>query len=309
MAKHILTVGSINMDLTIHTPRQPLMGETITGSHFQVSSGGKGANQAAACARLGGEVKMIGSVGTDIYGEALRKGLEETGVGTQAVEVSEGASGIAVITVCEGDNCIILDEGANARVTPEMIRRNAALFDWADVALLQLEIPVETVLCAAQTAREHGAEVMFNPAPMKPFPQEMLTLSDWLVLNRTEAGALLGQLPDTEQAAEEAIGRLRELGPKYVLLTLGAQGSICLYENEMIKTGIFHTPVVDTTAAGDSFIAGVAVSQEGPEEALAFAAAVSALTVSRAGAQISLPSLEETKKFRENNVIAPFGNA
>lgn len=297
MGNRILVVGSINMDLTIQAPRQPVMGETISGGGFQASPGGKGANQAAACARLGAEVKMIGCVGSDIYGDTLLNGLAQNGVDVQAVERIEGSSGIAVITVCDGDNCIVLDEGANARVTAAQLQRQKELFSWADVLLLQLEIPVETTLAAAELAHSCGTRVITNPAPMKPFDPRLLQATDLFIPNRTEAETLLEHPIKTIDEAQEAARELRAKGPEEVIITMGSQGAVYCGAAGTSVQGIFPTKVVDTTAAGDSFIAGLAAFGGETQQAMRFASAVSALAVSRAGAQASLPTRSEVDDF------------
>ena len=167
MSKHVLVVGSINVDYVIETDRLPKLGETLTGRHFAMNFGGKGANQAAAIAKLGCEVRMLGAVGKDLSGDSAIKNLESFGVDCSAVLRADAPTGAAVITVCCGDNHIILDEGANACVTPEFISENADLFAWADVVVMQFEIPVASILTAAKLAREAGATVIVNPAPAK----------------------------------------------------------------------------------------------------------------------------------------------
>ena len=296
MAKHILVAGSINMDLTITAPRRPQMGETLAGSGFCASPGGKGANQAAACALLGAEVRMLGCVGKDLYGDELIASLTEKGVDCSAVERADCPTGVAVITVVDGDNCIILDEGANGRVTAEMTARHEELFEWADTVLLQLEIPTEAVMTAARLGKKHGANVVINPAPMKKLPPEAARLSDWFMPNRSEAELFLGHEIDSPEAAAREI---RERGAANVLITLGSSGSIALTDEGLHRFGIYKVEAVDTTAAGDSFIAGFAVCDGTTDERLAYASAVSAIAVGRRGAQSSLPTAAEVKSFLE----------
>ena len=209
--KHILVIGSINMDLTIHTPRLPRLGETITGSDFATTPGGKGANQAVAAARLGGRVRMIGGVGMDVYAARIEENLRRAGVVTDGVFSFDTTSGIAVITVCGGDNHIILDRGANEHITPSIIDQNLHLLEWADLVLFQLEIPLETIVYAAAQARRLGAKILLNPAPMQPLPDELLQSTDIFVPNQHEAGQLLGRtistLSQAAQAARELAAR------------------------------------------------------------------------------------------------------
>ena len=173
MSKNVLVVGSINVDYVINTDRLPKLGETITGRDFAMNFGGKGANQAAALAKAGCSVKMLGAVGTDMSGELAVKNLESYGIDASSVLRSEGPTGAAVITVCGGDNHIILDVGANGTVTPDVIAANESLFDWADILVMQYEIPTESVLAAAKMAHEKGKMVILNPAPVKEVTKEL----------------------------------------------------------------------------------------------------------------------------------------
>ncbi len=298
--KHILVVGSINADLVIQTPRMPRMGETVRGGGFCVNTGGKGANQAAAIAKLGGDIKLLGCVGADPYGEMLLSDLSRFGVQTGSAQTVDTPTGVALITVCGGDNCIILDAGANACMTPEVIDANAALFAWADYCVLQLEIPLETVLHAARTAKKHGAKVVLNPAPMCPLPDELLTLVDLFVPNNSEAELFLGHPVEGIEGAKAAVAEIRERGVPDVIITLGSDG--CVYANgdTVQHHGIVDTPVVDATAAGDTFVAGVLVClTEGKPmaEAVRFATHASALCVSRSGAMASVPTRDEVEAF------------
>ncbi len=293
---HILVIGSINMDLTIHTPRLPHLGETITGSDFATTPGGKGANQAVAAARLGGEVRMIGGVGQDVYAARLEENLRRAGVGTDGIVSFDTTSGIAVITVCGGDNHIILDRGANQRITPAVIDRNIRLLEWADLVLFQLEIPLETIVYAAALARRMGAKVLLNPAPMQSLPDELLQCTDILIPNQHEAGQLLGREIATADEAATAALELAAQGIGQVIITLGEQGCLACDGKEQFHAGIYPVATVDTTAAGDCFIGAYAVGLcEGmpTREAIRFASAASAITVSRPGASSSLPCREE----------------
>lgn len=190
--KNILVVGSINMDYVIHTERLPKLGETITGSDFAMNFGGKGANQATATAKLGCPTKMLGAVGDDLAGGLARKNLEGYGVDCTPVATTNAPTGAAVITVCGGDNHIILDIGANGRVTPDAIRTQESLFDWADAVILQYEIPTESVLEAAKLAKAHGCRVLLNPAPVKEVDPALYGYVDLVVPNEFEASLLTG---------------------------------------------------------------------------------------------------------------------
>jgi ribokinase len=302
MSKNILVVGSINMDYVIHTDRLPKLGETITGSDFAMNYGGKGANQAVAVAKQGCTTKMLGAVGTDMAGGLAIQNLESYGINCEAVLRVNAPTGAAVITVCGGDNHIILDVGANGLVTPDRIMEREDLFAWADVVVMQYEIPVESVLAAAKLAKKNGCFVILNPAPVKEVPEELYGYVDLLSPNEFEASLITGvEVTDRESAAVD-IARLMEKGCKNALVTLGKQG--CAYRSgERVQyEDIIPIKVVDTTAAGDSFIGGLCTKLcEGAEisEAVKYATAVSTLTVSRAGASVSIPTCDEVKAFLE----------
>jgi len=301
MSKNILVVGSINLDYVIHTDRLPALGETITGSEFAMNYGGKGANQAVAAAKQGCSTKMFGAVGTDFAGELAVKNLEGFGVDCSSVLHAEGATGAAVITVCGGNNHIILDVGANAFVTPEQISRRIDLFDWADAVILQYEIPVESVLCAAKLAKEHGGMVVLNPAPVKEVDSSLYRYVDLIVPNEFEASLITDISVTDRQSAGQALCKLSEMGCRNALITLGKQGCVYLSDDGEIRyAGIMETKVADTTAAGDSFIGGLCTKLcEGKnmECAVRYATAVSAITVSRPGASASIPTCAEVEAF------------
>ncbi len=303
MSKNILVIGSINVDYVIHTPRIPKLGETLTGSDFAMNFGGKGANQAVALSKTGCNVKMLGAVGTDLSGELAMKNLEAFGVDTADVLRVNAPTGAAVITVMGGDNHIILDIGANAYVTPEVIAERETLFDWADVLVMQFEIPMESVLFAARMAKKHNKTVLLNPAPVKTADPELFKNVDLIIPNEFEAELLCGILPEDDSTTERALKALRSLGCADALITLGKRG--CAYtEGGVMRTaGIYPVKAVDTTAAGDSFIGGLCNKLcEGCSmaDAIAYASAVSAITVSRPGAAVSIPTADEVEAFLKN---------
>lgn len=299
--KNILVIGSINMDYVIHTDRLPKLGETITGSDFAMNYGGKGANQAVAVAKQGCATKMLGAVGSDLAGDLARRNLEHYGIDCSPVATVDCPTGAAVITVCGGDNHIILDIGANGQITPDAIEAQKALFDWADAVVLQYEIPTESVLAAAKLAKAHSCRVVLNPAPVKAVDPALYGYVDLVVPNEFEASLLTGMEVKDRESAAPALRRLQEMGCKAALITLGKQG--CAYtdeQNSIAYEGIFDIRVVDTTAAGDSFIGGLcAMLCEGKpmRDAVRYATAVSTLTVSRAGAGVSIPTEDEVKAF------------
>lgn len=300
--KNILVVGSINMDLVIKTDRMPELGETLTGSGFATNPGGKGANQAVAASRLGAEVRMIGAVGSDTYGETMKKVLTENGVSCDGVRSMDTTTGIAVITVCRGDNCILLDKGANERVTPEYVGGYEELFIWADFVIFQLEIPQESILAAARLAKKHGANVVLNPAPAQPLDSELLSLTDILVPNEHEAALILDTVIRTPQQEEDAVRKLLDLGIEHAVITLGSRGCIFNDETGIRRQAAYHVDAVDTTAAGDSFIAALCVglSHGLPfSGSVSYASAVSALAVTKEGAIPSLPFASEVREFMD----------
>jgi ribokinase len=305
MAK-IIVIGSLNMDLIALTPRLPLEGETILGSQFLNEPGGKGANQAFAAAKLGGDVAMLGRIGTDAHGKQLRAKLEAVGCDVRGIQEIEGSSGIAVILVTSsGQNSIVVISGANQRYSPVDLRADRKYLVGAEFALLQFEIPLDTVTEAAQTAKLQGMQVILDPAPApdKLLPRELLYSVDVLTPNETEAAQLVGIRPASLSADEaRAIAlRLQGMGAKIVIIKLGARGCL-LAESGVVKTiAAPSVTVVDTTAAGDVFNAALAVARsEGASlvDACHFAVRVAALSVTRLGSQRSMPSRDEVNSYQ-----------
>ena len=300
MSKHVLVVGSINVDYVIQTDRVPVMGESLPGSGFMINFGGKGANQASAIAKQGCSVKMLGAVGCDDMAQRCIQNLQGFGIDTSAIAAVSAPTGAAVITVCKGDNYIIVDEGANRFVTPDVIRQNEALFDWADILVMQYEIPVEAVIEAARLAKEHGVYVILNPAPAKQVDERLYPLIDRIIPNEFEAEQITGILPSDEATAAKAIRALQKIGCKDATITLGKRGCVYSVGEEIHSFGIYPVTAVDSTAAGDSFIGGLCSKLcEGAstDRAVAFASAVSAITVSRHGAAVSIPTADEVEEF------------
>jgi len=298
--KNVLVIGSINVDYVIHTDRLPKLGETLTGSDFAMNFGGKGANQAVALAKTGCNVKMLGAVGTDLSGELAINNLKDFGIDTEDVMRVGAPTGAAVITVCGGDNHIILDIGANAFVTPDAIAAREALFDWADFVVMQYEIPMESVLFAARMTKKHQKTFVLNPAPVKEADPEIYRLTDIIIPNEFETQLITGIYPEDEDSTERAIKTLLEKGCSRALITLGKRGCAYTDGDGISYGGVYEVKVVDTTAAGDSFIGGLCKSLcEGKEmkDAVAYASAVSSITVSRAGAGISIPTADEVEEF------------
>ncbi|MFI9624224.1 ribokinase [Streptomyces sp. NPDC052042] len=287
----IAVLGSTNMDLVAYVARAPRRGETVTGREFRTVPGGKGANQAVAAARAGGDVTMIGAVGNDAYGALLRSGLEHAGIDTDLLHTVEGPSGTAHIVVDDlGGNSIVVIPGANGTVTALGPGERAAIAI-ADLLLLQLELPLPVVAEGARTARAHGVRTLLTPSPVQPLPSELLACVDVLIPNEHEASALTG-VADPHAAAQILLGRVPE-----VVVTLGAKG--CLYAARDADPVVLPAPevtAVDTTGAGDTFVGtlAVALGEDRPvPEALAWATSAAALCVQRPGASVSMPYRSE----------------
>jgi ribokinase len=304
MSKRVVVVGSINLDLVAATQRIPVAGETMIGSKFQTFPGGKGANQAVAVARLGGEVAMIGKLGSDAFGKELRAGLDTSGVNTSSVETIEGASGVALITTdASGDNSITVIPGANGDVRPSDIDANLDLIRSAGAVLAQLEIPLETVERVAAICRETGIPFILDPAPARALPDSLLKRVTWLTPNETETCLLLGygfqELSDDllEEAANTLVGR----GCRNAILKLGARGCYAALADGTRKLlSGYKVSVVDTTAAGDAFNGALAIAlleEKNSISAAQWASAVAALSVTRSGAQPSMPTMAEVERF------------
>ena len=301
----IVVIGSLNMDLIAIAPRLPVPGETLTGSQYLTEPGGKGANQAYAAAKLGGDVAMLGRVGTDDHGIRMRSNLETVGCNVAALRAIEGSSGVAMIFVgASGENSIVVIPGANERYLPPDLEADTHALIGAQYVLLQLETPIQTVIAAAREARRHQARVILDPAPApRTLPSELLQSIDILTPNEAEATQLVTGTP-TELRADEAravAGQLRAMGARTVIMKLGAKGCL-LAEGDL--TTLIPAPrvnVVDTTGAGDVFNAAFAVaSSEGASlvEACRFAVRAAALSVTRIGAQPSVPTRSELSSFR-----------
>ncbi|MCX5396427.1 ribokinase [Streptomyces sp. NBC_00102] len=287
----ITVLGSINMDLVAYVARAPALGETVAGREFRTVPGGKGANQAVAAARAGGEVTMVGAVGADAYGSQLRGGLESAGIDTGLVRTVEGASGTAHIVVDDtGANAIVVVPGANGTFTALGPAEREAVAS-ADLLLLQLELPLSAVTEGARAARARGVRTILTPAPVQPLPDELLDHVDLLVPNEHEAAQLSGY-EDPYAAARVLLRKVPE-----VVITLGSKG--CLYAARGAEPVPFAAPEVtsvDTTGAGDTFVGTLAVALgEGRPvaEAVAWASSAAALCVQKPGASTSMPYRSE----------------
>jgi len=300
--KRILVVGSSNTDLIIRVPRLPRPGETVLGGEFSTAAGGKGANQAVAAARAGGRVTFVARIGADGFGDRALANIESNGIDARFVLRNEGApSGIALITVDErGENSISVASGANALLAAADIERAGEAFAAADILLVQLESPLDAVAAAVREARKRGVPVVLNPAPARDLDDDLLRLVAVLTPNEHEAGLLAGIAVKDERSARDAARRLRDRGPATVVVTLGERGVYAVAPGFEAHVPAFKVEPVDTTAAGDVFngALAVALAETLPlPEALRFAQAAAAISVTRPGAQPSAPTRAEIEAF------------
>ena len=305
MQAKVVVVGSLNMDLVARAQRLPQPGETVVGSGFATVPGGKGANQAVAAARLGASTAMVGCVGDDAYGAQLRRALLDEGIDCQAVDTAPGvSSGLALIVVDDASqNSIVIVAGGNGEVSPQRVQQADALLQQAEVIVCQLEVPAETVAFTLERGRALGKTVILNPAPVSaPLPAHWYASIDYLIPNETEAFTLTGVRVDSLDSARQAATQLLVQGAGKVIITLGAQGS--LFAD---GAGFEHFPApkvqaVDTTAAGDTFVGAFAAALargEGERQAIAFGQVAAALSVTRAGAQPSIPTYADVARFAQ----------
>ncbi|MCR4430942.1 MAG: ribokinase [Tepidanaerobacteraceae bacterium] len=296
----ITVIGSINMDYTSRVDKLPQMGETIMAASFYVSPGGKGANQAVAARRLGAKVAMVGCVGRDAAGRELVERFKSEGIDTSCIKYSEKPTGNALITVDEeGHNTIVVYGGSNGELDIDWVKACEKHLTGSDYVILQQEIPLETVEYAMKLCRDIGAKVILNPAPAKKLPADAYKYVDIITPNETELLKLTGK-EDISEGAEV----LLSYGAKSVVVTLGEKGCVYISKDERIVLEAFRVKAVDTTAAGDSFNAALAVAlAEGKDigEALKFSNAVGALTATKYGAQDSLPYRSDVDGFLRNH--------
>jgi len=307
--KPIVVVGSVTMDMVTLTPRIPRTGETVIGTGFGTTPGGKGANQAVAAARLGYPTLMVGNVGSDVYGPVLLDNLAQAGVETKAMEKVDGPSGLAPIFLSEaGDNAIVVVPGANGKVDLAFVDRHAALIRSAGMVLCQLELPIETVSYVIALCAEANVPVMLDPAPAAPLPESIWSQVAWFTPNETEAAFYLGETLSTEDGAKHLLAR----GLKGVVLKRGSEGSyVAVAGGKAAWVPAFKVEAIDTVGAGDCFNGAFAVAlleaaerhleSEAPWAAALFASAAAAISVTRRGAQASMPSRAEVDAFLVQN--------
>jgi ribokinase len=294
--KKIIVIGSCNTDMVIKAEHLPKPGETIIGSDFLMNHGGKGANQAVAAARLGGDTSFICKMGNDMFGHDNMDMLKKEGIDmTCSSFTNEKPSGVALINVDQnGENCIVVASGANSLLSEDDIEKARPAIKEASIVLMQLETPIKTLIYAAKVAKECGAMVVLNPAPApkEKLPIELLENVDILIPNETEA-QMISEIDITdENSLKNAILKITALGVKTVIVTIGAAGSIFYKDGKLVKIPAFPVKAVDTTAAGDTFCGAFCVSLCSGldlKDAILFANKASSISVTRMGAQISIP--------------------
>ncbi|MGD1157891.1 MAG: ribokinase [Terriglobia bacterium] len=304
MRKRVVVVGSVNLDLVCSVERIPGAGETISGSRFEIFHGGKGANQAIAIARLGYPVSMVAKVGDDEFGERLQQGLKTSGVNIKAVGVvRRTSSGIALIsTDGQGQNSIVVIPGANGKLLPKDLEKAVSLLRSSGMILTQLEIPLETVECLAALACRFDIPLMLDPAPARALSTRLLRQVTFLTPNETETSILCGIRTDelNPSTAPQIAQRLLSRGPHNLIIKMGSQGAYVAASTVEDFLPAFKVKAVDSTAAGDAFNGGLAVALMRGQDLLAaarFGSAVAALSVTRMGAQPSMPTARDVDRF------------
>ncbi|HEY9627920.1 MAG TPA: ribokinase [Coleofasciculaceae cyanobacterium] len=306
----VIVFGSINMDLVARTPRIPAAGETLIGHSFATVPGGKGANQAVAVARLGVPTQMVGRVGNDLFGQDLLKALEESGVGCDRLTIDTSThSGVAVITVDDaGENNIVIIPGTNGRVDQTDLELLKQVLPTAKILMLQLEIPLPMVVAAAQAAKASGVTVILDPAPARSdLPDELYPLVDIITPNQIETEQLVGFPVTDADSATQAAAILHQRGIPTIIPKLGQQGAYCITAATSFHIPIFPVKAIDTVAAGDCFNGGLAAGLAvglSLRQATTQAAAAAALSVTRSGAQSSLPTQDELAAFLAHHSAA-----
>lgn len=302
LQQKILVVGSSNTDMVIQTEHLPRPGETVIGGTFFMNPGGKGANQAVAVARLGGQIGFICKTGSDVFGHQAYQLFEEEGIDTSYVlSDAKNPSGVALITVdAHAENCIVVASGANANLSPDDLSKAHEAINQSDIVLMQLEIPLETVEYVAQLASSQNKKVILNPAPAQALPESLLRNLFLITPNETEAEMISGIKITDMDSAVVAARKIREMGVDNVIITLGSKGALIYNDdtNELIPA--FKVKAVDTTAAGDIFNGAlvVAIAENRPwADAIRFACKTAAISVTRVGAQSSAPYRNEVDVF------------
>lgn len=300
--KKLTVLGSINADHVISVPYFAKPGETLTGHSYHIAYGGKGANQAVAAARLGAKVSFIGCIGDDDIGQAMKTEFEKDGINTRPIKsIANEMTGIAMIQVAEsGENSIVISAGANGYLDEAVVAEFKSEIAQADYLLMQLETPLLAIIQAAKIAKHSNTQVVLNPAPARELPDELLSLLDMITPNETEAEILTGVKVVDEVSAKQAAQVFHQKGIQKVLITLGSKGVFVSENGQGEIVAGFRVNAVDTTAAGDTFNGGLvtAMLEDKPlDEAIRFAHAAAAISVTRKGAQPSIPTRQETFDF------------
>lgn len=301
----LVVLGSVNADHVLQVPSFPRPGETLHGQGYSVIPGGKGANQAVAAARLGADVAFIACVGDDNFGLNIRDAFKEDGINIDAVMIEKNTpTGIAMIQVAKsGENSICISAEANAHLTTERVQPHHHLIENADMLLMQLETPIEAIISAAQVAKQNNTKVVLNPAPAQPLTDDLLQLIDIITPNETEAEQLTGIRVTDMSSAQQAASELHGKGISLVMITLGSEGVWISDNGEGQQVKGFRVKAIDTTAAGDTFNGALLtrlLEDTSMEEAIRFAHAAAAITVTGAGAQTSIPYRNTVDKFLIN---------
>ena len=298
----ITVVGSCNMDLVVRSARIPVVGETIMGNDFMTNPGGKGANQAVAAAKLGADVHFVGRLGNDAFGKEGLSNMQSVGINTDHITITEGvSSGVALITVDDdGNNAIVVAPGANDVVTPDDVKKAEDVIKSSGALVVQLEVPMETIKAAVKMAHDANVMVVFDPAPAQPLDADLIAMIDILKPNEIEAQMLSGVEVKDEASAKAAAQELLNKGAKAVILTLGEKGCLIAADGKMELIPAKQVKAVDSTAAGDAFTGALAAGlTEGKSltDAVNLAIHVGALSVTKRGAQASMPTRQEVQDF------------
>ena len=308
----ITVVGSYATGLTMKVARLPSRGETLLGTGYRVDFGGKGSNQAVACARLGATISFVAKIGRDNFGDAALRLYRDEGVDVAHVtQIADAPTGVGFIVVeaASGNNCIVIDPGANDLLTANDVSDSAAAFDSSEVVLTQLEIPVATAEAAMVRGRARGAITILNPAPVRPLPSSVLKAVDILTPNTVEAKLLAGHAPHAAITLEQVARELIRSGVKQVVMTLGENGALIVADSSATRVPAIKVKAADTTGAGDAFNAGLAVALacgETLEDAVRFAVVTGGLAVTKEGVIPSLPRRDDILQFfRESGTAAP----
>jgi ribokinase len=304
--KKLVVIGSVNADHVLQLETFPRPGETVVGHGYQVIPGGKGANQAVAAARLGADVSFMACVGDDDFGTRMMELFRDDGIDTAGITaMANTPTGVALIQIADsGENSIAISPEANGAFSPAILEKNMVLLQNADMVLMQLEIPLETIEIAAREARKGGAVIVLNPAPAQALPDSLLSDLSMITPNETEAELLTGIRVENESDAHNAAKVLHDKGVETVIITLGEKGAyLSSSEGSRLVRG-YEVQAVDTTAAGDTFNGAlVAALQQGRDvdAAIEFAHAAAAISVTRIGAQTSIPGIDEVNEFIKAN--------